>query len=364
MSLKRTPLYDTHVAAGAKMVPFAGFEMPVTYEGLKSEHETVRSKVGLFDVSHMGEVFVRGPKAYDAIQWLITNDAARLEDGDALYTVACNEKGGVVDDLVIYRMAAEEYLICVNAGNRDKDFAWFQANNPHGAEMVDEGDAWCQLAIQGPKAVDVVAALCGDAVRDMRNYTGAYGTAADIEGCLIARTGYTGEDGFEIFAPADQAVTLWNAVMAAGAPHGIVPVGLGARDTLRLEAGMHLYGHELDDDTSPWQAGLARVVKPEKDGGFVGMDALMARKGNETHRLVKLKMTGKRIAREEMDVVADGRVVGRVTSGTRAPTLSEGIAFAYVERAFARPGTELVVDVRGREATCVVHKGAFYRRPQ
>ena len=361
MTLRHTPLHAVHTALGARMVPFAGFEMPVQYSGLKDEHEKVRTAVGLFDVSHMGEVFVRGPRALDAIQHLITNDASRLSDGEALYTVMCNEQGGCVDDLVIYRLGAEEYLICVNAANRAKDLAFIQAHNPHGAEIVDEGDAWCQLAVQGPKAVDVVAALTELPAAEMANYTGQRGTVAGIDGCLLARTGYTGEDGFEIFGPADAAVSLWEAVMAAGEAHGIVPVGLGARDTLRLEARMHLYGNELTDETSPWQAGLARVVKLGK-GEFVGKSALEERKGNESHRLVALTMTGKRIARSGMDVTSEGEVVGHVTSGTRSPTLGEGIALAYVRRGLHRPGTELTIDVRGREAGAVVHKGAFYRR--
>jgi aminomethyltransferase len=362
MSLRRTPLYDEHVNLGARMVPFAGFEMPVQYEGLGPEHLCVRTKVGLFDVSHMGEVFVRGPRAFDAVQWLVTNDLSRLSDGEALYTVMCNETGGVVDDLVIYRLGAEEYLVCVNAANRAKDLAWMLAHNPHGAEIVDEGDAWCQLAVQGPAAVDLVAALTEVDARGMANYTGAHGTFAGVADCFIARTGYTGEDGFEIFGPAAAAVTLWRAILAEGEQHGIVPVGLGARDTLRLEARMHLYGHELTDETSPWQAGLGRVVVMDKAGGFVGREALAERKGGEPHRLVALTMDGKRIAREGMPVTRDGRAVGHVTSGTRSPTLGVGIALAYVERGLHAPGTALIVDVRGREAPCTVHSGAFYRR--
>lgn len=362
MTLRRTPLYDEHVNLGARMVPFAGFEMPVQYSGLGNEHTTVRTKAGLFDVSHMGEVFVRGPKAFETVQWLVTNDASRLADGEALYTVMCNETGGVVDDLVIYRLKSDEYLVCVNAANRGKDIDWMRDHNPFGADMVDEGDDWCQLAVQGPAAVEIVAALADIDARAMGNYTGAHGTFAGVDGCLIARTGYTGEDGFEVFGPGDAAVTLWRAILAEGEQHGIVPVGLGARDTLRLEARMHLYGHELTDETSPWQAGLGRVVAMDKDGGFVGRDALASRRGNESHRLVAMTMDGKRIAREGMPVTHDGQVVGHVTSGTRSPTLGVGIAMAYVQRGLHTPGTKLVVDVRGREAPCTVHKGAFYRR--
>ncbi|MFT7518310.1 MAG: aminomethyltransferase [Kiritimatiellia bacterium] len=363
MSLKRTPFYSSHVAQGARMVPFAGFEMPVQYAGVKSEHHAVRTAVGLFDVSHMGEVFVRGPKAFDAIQYLVSNDCSKLVDGQALYTVMCNEEGGVVDDLVIYRLSAEEYLICVNAGNRDKDYAWIVAHNPHKAEIVDEGDRWVQLAIQGRKATATVQALTDFLVGELANYTARSGvTAAGIDGCIVARTGYTGEDGYEIFAPSSTGVALWQAVLDAGAEHGIVPVGLGARDTLRLEARMHLYGHELTDDTSPWQAGLARVVKMDKPGGFVGQAALARRKGNEARRLVALTMTGKRLAREHMPVTLDGEVIGSVCSGTRSPTLGHGIALAYIDRAYFKPGTEVIVDVRGRPAPAVVTRGAFYKR--
>ena len=363
MSLRKTPMHAEHIALGARMVPFAGFEMPVQYAGLGAEHACVRSAVGLFDVSHMGEVFVRGPQALAAVQHLITNDASRLSDGEALYTVMCNPTGGVVDDLVVYRLNAEEYLICVNAANREKDFAFMVANNPHGADFADEGEQWCQLAIQGPKAVDVVQSLTDADARSMKNYTGQYATVAGVPGCLLARTGYTGEDGFEVFGPTEAGVTLWRAVLEAGAEAGIQPIGLGARDTLRLEAKMHLYGNELTDDTSPWQAGLARVVQMEK-GEFVGKSALEARKGNESHRLVGLKMTGKRIARGGMDIRVGDEVVGHVTSGTRSPTLGEGIAMAYVQRGLHKAGTELVIDCRGKPAEAVVVPGAFYKRPR
>lgn len=362
MSLKRTLFFHDHVALGGRIVPFAGFELPVQYQGVLPEHACVRERVGLFDVSHMGEVFVRGPRALDAVQWLITNDASRLGDGDALYTCMCDSSGGVVDDLVVYRLAADEFLICVNAANRDKDFAFMVANNPHGARLDDEGDDWVQVAIQGPLAPALTQRLASVDVVGLRRYTAARASFAGIDGCLVARTGYTGEDGFEVFAPASTAGLLFNAVLDAGAADGIQPIGLGARDTLRLEAGMHLYGHELTDDTTPWQAGLARVVAVDKPGAFVGRDALVARKGQAPERLVSLVIEGKRIPRQGMAVQRAGETVGVVTSGTLSPTLGHGIALAYVRRELGEPGTPLEVDVRGKPAAAVVHRGPFYKR--
>ena len=363
MSLQRTPFYDDHVALGGRIVPFAGFELPVQYRGVIPEHEAVRTRAGLFDVSHMGEVFVRGPRAFDTVQYLVTNDVSRLGDGDALYTCMCNESGGVVDDLVVYRLAADEYLICVNAANRAKDFAFMQAHDPFGAELVDEGDAWAQLAIQGPAAPALVQRLASVDVLGLRRYTAARASFAGVDGCLVARTGYTGEDGFEVFAPVATSRALFRDVLAAGADDGLEPIGLGARDTLRLEAGMHLYGHELTDDTTPWQAGLARVVAMDKPGGFVGRDALLARKGNAAEKLVSLTLEGKRIPRQGMTLSYEGEPVGTVTSGTLSPTLGYGIALAYLRRDLDVPGATVDVDIRGKLAPAVVRRGAFYKRP-
>jgi aminomethyltransferase len=363
MSLQRTPFYDDHVALGGRIVPFAGFELPVQYRGVIPEHEAVRTSAGLFDVSHMGEVFVRGPRAFDTVQYLVTNDVSRLGDGDALYTCMCNESGGVVDDLVVYRLAADEYLICVNAANRAKDFAFMQAHDPFGAELVDEGDAWAQLAIQGPAAPALVQRLASVDVLGLRRYTAARASFAGVDGCLVARTGYTGEDGFEVFAPVATSRALFRDVLAAGADDGLEPIGLGARDTLRLEAGMHLYGHELTDDTTPWQAGLARVVAMDKPGGFVGRDALLARKGNAAEKLVSLTLEGKRIPRQGMTLSYEGEPVGTVTSGTLSPTLGYGIALAYLRRDLDVPGATVDVDIRGKLAPAVVRRGAFYKRP-
>lgn len=362
---KRTPLYDLHAAAGARFVPFAGFDMPVQYTGLQAEHRTVRDAVGLFDVSHMGEVRVRGPKAGQALDWLVTQKVSDLEVGQARYGMMCNAEGGVVDDVVVYRLGAEDFLICVNAANRDKDWAWLTANNPHpdDAVMTDEGDDWVQIAVQGPLSPPTMQAITELPLTELGYYRIAPATVAGVADCFVARTGYTGEDGFEVFVPAAGGPAVWTALMEAGAPHGCVPVGLGARDTLRLEAKLPLYGHELTDESTPRMARLMRFVDDDKPGGFLGLDAMVARRENDQYFLGGLVLEGKRIAREGMAVKnEDGVVVGRVTSGTKSPTLGAGIALAYLKRGFGKPGTRLVIDVRGREASAVVHKGPFYKR--
>lgn len=359
MSLRRTPFYDRHVAAGARMVPFAGFEMPVQYVGVREEHLQTRAAAGLFDVSHMGEVRFRGPNAESALSWLLSNAVRKLEPGQAQYNAMCNERGGVVDDVFVYRMGHEDFVVCVNAANRDKDYAWMVAHNPHGATIVDEGDQWAQLAIQGPKAVAIVDRLVGFDAPSLPRHHFRVEAFAGVPDCIVARTGYTGEDGFEVFIPADRAAPLWDEVMAAGAPEGIGPVGLGARDTLRLEVRNALYGHELNDDTSPLQAGLGWIVKLGKPGGFVGSDAITARKDTDREVLIGMVIDGKRIAREGMAVLAGGAPVGRVTSGTFAPSVGGPVCLAYVDKAHAALGSRLTIDVRGNEAVGVVVAGSF-----
>lgn len=348
MDLRRTPFYEHHVDAGARLVPFAGFEMPVQYSGLKDEHKQVRSSVGLFDVSHMGEVRVRGPEAEDALMWLLSNAIKRIPIGGAQYNAMCNERGGVVDDVFVYKLGEQDFLVCVNAANREKDFAWMQANNPRGADLEDQGDQWAQVAIQGPDGVKVANALADGDVSGMERHQCRIGTFAGVDGCVIARTGYTGEDGFEVFVPAERSVDVWPAILEAGASFGILPVGLGARDTLRLEAGNCLYGHELDEDTSPLAAGLGWITKLRKPGGFVGSEQIAARRSTDSRQLVRLVMQGKRIPREDMEILNDGAVVGRVTSGTKGPSVDRGIAMGFVDRGLTEPGTVLTIDVRGR----------------
>jgi aminomethyltransferase len=366
--LRRTPLYETHVAAGARMVPFAGFEMPVQYVGVSAEHKTVRSAVGLFDVSHMGEVRFRGPGATEALSWLVSHRVDDLPVGQARYAMMCNESGGVVDDVFLYRMADDDILVCVNAANREKDFAWMTSHLPASVaarvEVVDEGDDWAQIAVQGPLAEATLQPLTTLSLSEMGARHHAIATVAGVPGCIVARTGYTGEDGFEVFIPVvgapEHAMRVWSGLLASGAPHGVQPIGLGARDTLRLEVRNALYGHELDDDTSPFAARMMWVVKLDKAGGFLGAEAIRARQATDTHFLVGCLIDDRKIVREGMQVLHEGQVVGRTTSGTLAPMLDQGVAMAYVPRALSEPGTRLSFDVRGRIATGTVVKGAFY----
>ncbi|MCB9688520.1 MAG: glycine cleavage system aminomethyltransferase GcvT [Alphaproteobacteria bacterium] len=359
--MRRTPFHGRHVAAGARMVPFAGFEMPIQYAGIREEHLATRARAGLFDVSHMGEIRFRGPKAEASLTWLLSNAIRRMEPGQAQYNALCNERGGVVDDVFVYKLADDDFIVCVNAANREKDFAWVTEHDREGADIVDEGDDWAQIAIQGPEAVEIVDLLVDFDARAVPRHHFRHASFADVDGCLIARTGYTGEDGFEVFVPAGDAPPVWDRVLDAGVNHGLVPVGLGARDTLRLEVRNALYGHELNDDTTPLQSGLGWIVKLAKPGGFLGSDAIAARK-DEGRVVVGMVVEGKRIAREGMDVLSEGRVVGRVTSGTLGPSVDRAICLAFVDRELASAGTRLTIDVRGKEAVGVVVDGPFYKR--
>jgi aminomethyltransferase len=362
MSLRRTPLYHHHVALGGKIVPFAGFELPVQYPtGTRAEHLAVRSGAGLFDVSHMGEIRFRGPQATAAVSWLVTGDVAGAPFGSAKYHAMCNADGGIVDDVYVYRMAPDEIFLCVNAANREKDIAHIRATvAAFDVAVEDEGDQWSQVAVQGPAAVDRLAAVASFDARAVAPRTFTSGTVADVAGCLVARTGYTGEDGFEVFAPNHGIAAIWEALVAAGA----TPCGLGARDTLRLEARNALYGHELTDVTTPWQAGLGWIVDLDKEGGFLGRDALVAKKGTAPRRLVALVVDDKRIPRDGMDVKSGDAVVGVVTSGTFSPSLERGIALAYVDKGLVKPGTSLTIDVRGKDAPCTVIQGSFLDIPR
>ena len=353
----RTPLYATHLRHGARMVEFAGWDMPVQYTGLIEEHEAVRQAVGLFDVSHMGEVIFRGPKALPALQAVFTNDLSKVADGQAQYGCLCRENGGIVDDVVIYRRSAEDFLVCVNAGNRQKDFEWLRAH-AGGADVRNESDDWAQVALQGPKAVAVLKKLTDTGLDAIKTYRHAPGKVAGVP-CLIARTGYTGEDGFELFAPAARAEALWAALMEAGRPEGIQPAGLGCRDTLRLEMAYRLYGSDMDDQASPLEAGLGWVVKLDK-GDFVGRAALQKQKEQGLSRkLVGFKLTEPGIARHGHVVVREGRPVGLVTSGTRSPSLKISIGLAYVPPALAAEGSALAVEIRGKPVAAEVVKTPF-----
>ena len=356
----RTSLYDVHVRSGARIVEFAGWEMPVQYAGILEEHEAVRKRAGLFDVSHMGEVVFRGAKALEALNRLFTNDLGKVSDGQAQYGCICRENGGIVDDVVVYRRSAQDLLVCVNAGNRAKDFEWLRGN-ARGADVSNESDDWAQLALQGPLAARILQRLTRSDLAGIKTFRFAMGEVAGIA-CILARTGYTGEDGFELFCRSEQGPRLWDALVEAGRPEGLVPCGLGARDSLRLEMAYRLYGSDMDDGTTPLEAGLAWVVKPDK-GDFLGRDAMLKQKAAGLPRkLVGFVLTDAGIPRHGYDVVRDGKKIGAVTSGTKSPSLKTSIGLAYVPPALAAEGSTFGVDIRGRAAAAKVVKTPFYAR--
>ena len=357
--MKRIPLHDIHVGLGAKMVPFAGFEMPVRYSSDLDEHHTVRNGVGVFDVSHMGEFVLRGPGALDLIQRVSANDASVLTDGKIQYSYLPNATGGVVDDLLVYRYDEHEYYLVVNASNIEKDWDWIASHNTEGVDMENISERLCLLAVQGPKAMATLQKLTEIDLSSLAYYTFTTGNLAGIHDVLISATGYTGAGGFEIYVWAKDAEVMWNAIFEAGAEFGIKPVGLGARDTLRLEKGYCLYGNDIDDTTSPLEAGLGWVTKFTKD--FTNSAALKAQKEQGIARkLVGFELLEKGIPRGRYDLcTADGQQVGEVTSGTISPTLQKGIGLGYVPANLAKPGTELFVKVRDRLLRAQVVKLPF-----
>ena len=359
--LKRTPLYQAHVKAGARMVPFGGWEMPVQYTGIIEEHRTVRAAVGLFDVSHMGEFEVEGPGALAALQRLTTNDVAALQVGQIHYSLLCYPNGTIVDDLTVYRMGDARYLLTVNAGNIDKDWAWVteQTRDVKDARWRNASEGTGLIAVQGPKAEALVGRLADRDVTRIGYYRFERGTVAEVP-TLISRTGYTGEDGFELYAPADQTEKLWTALLAPGRGDGVAPIGLGARDTLRLEMKYALYGNDIDETTNALEAGLGWVVKPAK-GDFTGREALETVRAEGVRRkLIGLEMTERAVARHGYPVLKDGGAVGSVTSGSYAPSADKYIAMAYVETALAGAGTGLAVEIRGQAKPARVVKTPFY----
>lgn len=359
LGLKRTPLYEQHRAASAKFVDFGGWEMPVQYSSILDEHQAVRTAVGLFDVSHMGEIEIRGPRALEVVQRLTTNDASKLETFQVQYSTLCYPHGGIVDDLTVYRLGPEYFFLCVNAANIDTDLAWIVEQAHGDADIINTSARIAQLALQGQYAQTVLQPLCDIALDSMRYYWSARGRVQGIE-ALISRTGYTGEDGFEIYCPAEQGPELWTSLLEAGAPHGIKPIGLGARDTLRLEMGYALYGHDLTADTTPLQAGLGWIVKLNK-GDFMGREALLKERAEGvTRRLVGLELIDRGVARPHYQILVDGEVVGDMTSGTVSPTLHKSIGLGYVRTAHAKVGTPLQVGIRGRSAQARVASTPFY----
>lgn len=359
--MKTTPFTSIHRALGAKMAEFAGYDMPIEYSGILPEHQAVCESVGVFDVSHMGEFWVSGPNALAFLQNLVSNDVRSIVVGQAQYSCLPNEKGGIVDDLIVYRVAEEDYLVVVNASNIEKDWAWFNAHNAAGAVLENMSDLTAQLAVQGPKAIDVLQKLTDVDLSAIPYYHFAVGTLDGVENVLISNTGYTGAGGFEIYFAPEMGKQLWNAIFHAGAEFGILPIGLGARDTLRLEMGFCLYGNDIDDTISPIEAGIGWAMKftPEKQFPSRAIFEQQKLEGVAKKR-VGLVMVDKGFARHGYPLTnATGRVIGEVTSGSISPLTKIGIAMGYVETEFATPGTQICVDVRGRLLKAEVVKMPF-----
>lgn len=362
--LKRTPLYEEHVTLGARMVPFGGYEMPVQYpSGVAAEHRAVRQHAGLFDVSHMGEFVVRGPRALDFVNYVVTNDVARAEPGQALYTMMCNEDGGIVDDLLVYRFDDRIRLV-VNAANIEKDFGWIgdrlKGYGTNGVELGDESDRVALIALQGPDAEGILAPLTDVDLSAIAYYRFTGGRVSGTP-CVVSRTGYTGEDGFELYCDASAAVEVWRAVLSAGDGRELRPAGLGARDTLRLEVGYALYGHDIDEATTPLEAGLGWTVKLDK-GDFVGRDALILQKERGVERKLSGFMLRTRgFPREGYEIRHDGEKAGTVRSGTVGPTVGVGIGTTYLPVELAKPGTGIAVVIREREVPAEVVRMPFYK---
>jgi len=359
--MKNTALTHIHEQLGAKMVPFAGYNMPVQYEGINIEHETVRTGVGVFDVSHMGEFLIEGENALDLIQKVTSNDASKLEIGNAQYSCFPNDKGGIVDDLIVYRIKEETYLLVVNASNIEKDWNWISAHNSMNAEMKNISEGYSLLAIQGPKAVEAMQSLTSVDLASIKFYNFVVGDFAGIKHVIISATGYTGSGGFEIYCKNDEVEQIWTKVLEAGADFGIKPIGLAARDTLRLEMGYCLYGNDINDTTSPIEAGLGWITKFTKD--FVNADALKKQKeAGVTKKLVAFELTEKGIPRQGYEIVdTEGTVIGEVTSGTMSPSLKKGIGLGYVEKAYAKKDTPIFIQVRKKTIPAVTVKLPFYK---
>jgi aminomethyltransferase len=359
--MKNTALTHIHEALGAKMVPFAGYNMPVQYEGVNIEHETVRNSVGVFDVSHMGEFLLKGEKSLDLIQLVTSNDATVLVDGKVQYSCLPNNEGGIVDDLLVYRIKADEYMLVVNASNIEKDWNWIAKHNTFGVQMINKSDDISLLAIQGPKTAEALQSLTEINLSEMEYYSFKIGTFAGIENVIISATGYTGAGGFEIYFKNKDAETIWNAVFNAGKAFGIKPIGLAARDTLRLEMGFCLYGNDINDTTSPIEAGLGWITKFTKN--FTNSENLLKQKtAGVTKKLVAFEMIDKGIARHDYEIVdADGKVIGVVTSGTMSPSLKKAIGMGYVPKEYSKVGSQIYIRVRKSDLLAEVVKLPFYK---
>jgi aminomethyltransferase len=361
--MKNTSLTEKHIALGAKMVPFAGYNMPVQYAGLIQEHHCVRNAVGVFDVSHMGEFWISGPKAFDLIQYATSNDVSKLFDGKVQYSCMPNATGGIVDDLLVYRVNEEMYLLVVNASNIDKDWNHLsELNKEFGAIMVNKSEETSLLAVQGPKAAEALQSLTDMTLSEMEYYTFKIGTFAGVENVVVSTTGYTGAGGFEIYFPNENANEMWDKIFAAGAPQGIEPIGLGARDTLRLEMGFCLYGNDINDTTSPLEAGLGWITK--FSAPFLNSENLKAQKeAGVTRKLVAFEMIDRGIPRHDYEIGdANGNVVGVVTSGTQSPSLEKAIGLGYVPTTMTALGTEIFILIRGKALKAVVVSLPFFKK--
>jgi len=359
--MKNTALSHVHTALGAKMVPFAGYNMPVQYAGINAEHETVRKTVGVFDVSHMGEFILKGDNALDLIQRVTSNDASKLYDGKVQYSCLPNEDGGIVDDLLVYRIDEKTYMLVVNASNIEKDWDWISKYNTKGVVMKNISDHTSLLAIQGPKAAEALQSLTNIDLGSMEYYTFQKGVFAGIGNVIVSATGYTGAGGFEVYFDNEYAEEIWKAIFKAGEPFGIKPIGLGARDTLRLEMGFCLYGNDIDDNTSPLEAGLGWVTKFNKE--FTNSAALAEQKAaGVTRKLVGFEMIDRGIPRHHYEIAdAEGNTIGIVTSGTQSPSLQKAIGMGYVNNAFAKEGTEIFIKIRDNQVKAVIVKPPFYK---
>lgn len=359
--MKKIALNDIHIALNAKMVPFAGFNMPVSYQGINIEHQTVRNAVGVFDVSHMGEFLISGDKALDLIQKVSSNDASKLVDGKAQYSCLPNYEGGIVDDLIVYRIGAEKYLLVVNASNIEKDWNWISQHNTMDATMKDLSEQYSLLAIQGPKAAEAMQTLTEVNLKDMKFYTFEVDEFAGVKNVIISATGYTGSGGFEIYFKNEDAENIWNKVMEAGADFGIKPIGLAARDTLRLEMGYCLYGNDIDDTTSPIEAGLGWVTKFTKD--FINSEALKKEKEEGPKRkLIAFELDLRGVPRHGYDIVDEnGKIIGVVTSGTMSPSLDKGIGLGYIPAEMAKTGEKIFIQIRNKAVPATLVKLPFYK---
>jgi len=360
--VKTTALIQKHISLGAKMVSFAGFNMPVSYSGLNDEHLAVRNSVGMFDVSHMGEFILKGEKALDLIQKITTNDASKLTDKKVQYTCMPNEKGGIVDDLLVYRWDANEYYLVVNASNIEKDWNWIQKHNSFGVEMKNMSDELSLLAVQGPKAAVALQKLTEIDLSKIPYYAFEAGKMAEVDDVIISNTGYTGAGGFEIYVWNKDAEKMWDAIMEAGKEFGIKPIGLGARDTLRLEMGFCLYGNDIDDNTSPLEAGLGWITKFTKD--FIGSKIFIEQKEKGVSRkLAGFEMIDRGIPRHDYEIAdTDGNIIGKVTSGTQSPSLQKGIGMGYVKTEFSKPGSEIFIKIRDKNLKAKVVRTPFLKK--